>query len=145
MEALRAQLTEKHDQLLRLAAEFDNYKKRTDRHFRELTASANAGLIGELLPVLDNFDRALEKGSGADSEAVHEGVAMIRRQLEEVLAKAGLVPIEAVGHKFDPHVHEALMQTDSDSAAPETIVSEVEVGYTLQGKVLRPAKVIVSK
>lgn len=146
LERLKEELDEKQDRLLRLAAEFDNYKKRTARDFEALIKNANENLIVELLPVLDNFERALEVAqTSVDYNSFYRGVGMILQQLGDLLEKQGLKRIEAVGDKFDPNKHEALMQVESDEHPSDVVVDEIQRGYMLNDKVLRPSRVMVSK
>jgi molecular chaperone GrpE len=137
---------ELEDRVLRLAAEFDNYKKRTAREFERLVNTANEKLILQLVDVLDNFERALESAKSAkDFDSFHEGVELIYQHLREFLTKEGLVYIEAVGKPFDPHQHEAVLQVEDHQHPQETVVSEIQRGYMLHDKLLRPARVVVSK
>lgn len=146
LEKARAEAAEKHERLLRLAAEFENYKKRVNREFASLIKTANEALITQMLPVLDNFERALNHAKGTDDfDSFRKGVEMIYSQFQDVLKKQGLQPIEAVGKPFDPNYHEAMMQVDSDKHGPDTVVEELEKGYTLNNKVIRHTRVIVSK
>jgi molecular chaperone GrpE len=152
-EALQEQLTlcqegkrELEDRVLRLAAEFDNYKKRTAREFEQLVKTANENLILQLVEVLDNFERALGSSDNAkDFDAFHQGVELIYQHLREMLAKEGLEPIEALGKPFDPHHHEAVLQVEDQEHPQETVVNEIQRGYMLADKLLRPARVVVSK
>jgi molecular chaperone GrpE len=132
---------------MRLAAEFENYKKRTVREFDALVQSASQDVIRDLLPILDGVDRALahrEKGQ-ADSEGYQEGVRLIMEQFPKVLSNRNLKKIETVGQRFDPNIHEALLQMPSDEYEAGIVSTEVEKGYRLGDKVLRPAKVVVSQ
>lgn len=135
------------DRWMRLAAEFENYKKRTAREFEALIQSASEDVIRDLLPILDGVARALaHRESGqAETEGYQEGVAMLMEQLPKVLQNRNLKEIETVGQAFDPNIHEALMQMASDSVEAGHVVDVVENGYTLGDKVLRPAKVVVSQ
>jgi molecular chaperone GrpE len=134
------------DRVLRLAAEFDNYKKRTAREFQQLVKTANENLILQLVDVLDNFERALESANSAkDFDAFHKGVELIYQHLGELLAKEGLQPIEAIGQPFDPHQHEAILQITDQEHPKEMVVNEVQRGYMLGDKLLRPSRVVVSK
>ena len=134
------------DRWLRLAAEFDNYKKRTAREFEALVQSASEDIIRDILPTLDAVDRALAHvGDGdVDSEEFRQGIKMIMEQLPKVLHNRGLVEIEAAGEPFDPHYHEALMQVASETHDAGIVADVVERGYLLGNKVLRHAKVVVS-
>ncbi len=143
---LERQLSEQQDRFTRLAAEFDNYKKRTSREFTNLIKSANEELIGELLEVLDNFDRAFEsREKGADIEAYDKGMKLVYNRLLETLNRAGLKKFESVGEKFDPNLHDALMQVEDEEKEADTIAQEFQPGYYLNDKVLRHAKVGVVK
>jgi len=133
------------DRWMRLAAEFDNYKKRTLRERDVLIQSANEGLLRDLLPLVDSVDRASAHAEGdTDSEAFKEGVRMIMEELPKILANRGLKEIDASGQGFDPNLHEALMQVASDHDEG-TIAEVIERGYCLGDKVLRHAKVVVSQ
>jgi molecular chaperone GrpE len=133
------------DRWVRLAAEFDNYKKRTLRERDALIQSANEGLIRDLLPVVDSVDRATAHAEGdTDSEAFKEGVRMIMEEMPRILENRGLKEIEAAGQTFDPNLHEALMQVPSEQEAG-TIADVIERGYCLGDRVIRPAKVVVSQ
>jgi molecular chaperone GrpE len=129
------------DQLLRARADFDNYRKRSLRDMDQLRETASANLIRALLPVLDNFERALAHADSGNPLA--EGVVMIQKQLLDVLSAEGLKPVEAKGAHFDPHYHEALAMTPAH-CAPGIVLEEYERGYLLKEQLLRPAKVIVS-
>jgi len=133
------------DRWVRLAAEFDNYKKRTLRERDALVQSANVGLIRDLLPIVDSVDRATAHAGGdTESEAFKEGIRMIMEELPKLLSNRGLSEIEAAGQPFDPNLHEALMQVASDHEAG-TIAEVIERGYRLGDQVLRHAKVVVSQ
>ena len=135
------------DRWMRLAAEFDNYKKRTAREFETLVQSASEDVIRDLLPILDGVERALAHGEEGDTESdgFQEGVKMIMEQFPRVLHNRNLEKIETVGEPFDPNVHEALMQMPSETHDEGIVADVVENGYRLGEKVLRPAKVIVSQ
>lgn len=145
-EALAGQLTELNQRFLRVAADFENYKRRTALEKDDLLKYSNAKLIGELLPVLDNFQLALKNsGSGPDVQNVVKGMEMIYRQMLQVLEQAGMSKIEAVGQPFDPKLHEAVMQVEDDSVPEDTVVEELRAGYMLKERVIRPSMVKVSK
>ncbi len=139
----QAALEAAKDQHLRLHAEFDNFRRRTARDMDQLRKTAAAGLIRELLPVLDNLERALQHAAD-NSGSLSQGVEMVVQQMSSVLSAAGLEPIPALGETFDPQVHEALAQQPSDEHPADAVVQEYERGYRLGGEVLRPAKVVVS-
>lgn len=132
------------DQLRRLAAEFDNYKKRVAREHAEMRERANERLLADLLPVYDDLERALEAfGDGREGDAIADGVALVQRSLWGVLEREGVSVIDPVGEAFDPHRHEALLSQPSDQ--PEgTVLEVVQRGYGLGDRVLRPARVIVA-
>ena len=134
------------DRLVRLAAEFDNYKKRTGREFTALVKNAGESLITELLPILDNIERALQAPQTSDeTRSFAQGFEMIRQQLLEKLEKAGMKEIAAEGTPFDPTRHEAVMAVENEEHPADTVINVVEKGYTLNEKVLRAAKVIVTR
>lgn len=130
------------DQQLRLRAEFDNYRKRMLRDMDQARFSATANLIRVLLPVVDNLERALAHAAEEDGLAM--GVRMVYKQLTDLFAAEGLVPIEAKGRVFDPNLHDALSMTPSEEVEAGIVLEEFERGYMLKDQVLRPAKVIVS-
>jgi molecular chaperone GrpE len=139
-------LEERQDRFLRLAAEFDNYKKRVSREFASVIRGANQDLISQLLQILDDFDRALESAKTLDDfESFHKGMEMIDSNLQNLLARHGLEPIEAKGERFDPELHEAVMQMASEEVEEGAILEEVNKGYKLNGKVIRHSRVVVSK
>jgi molecular chaperone GrpE len=129
--------------LQRVAAEFENYRKRVARDQESLVARAHERLVKELLPVLDDLERALEAAAEHHEARLEEGVRLVHRELEEALAKEGLVEIETNG-RFDPHVHEALLSqaSDKDDGA---ILEVLQKGYRLGDRVLRPARVVISQ
>jgi molecular chaperone GrpE len=138
IEALR-------DQLLRKAAEFENYKRRTEGEFISLTRTANESLLLALLPVVDDLNRSLASGKDPQShEAFFAGVEMIRTKFLKTLEKHGVVPFPSTGKPFDVGFHDALMQLPRTDVAAGTVIQEVDPGYLLHDKVLRHAKVIVS-
>jgi molecular chaperone GrpE len=131
------------DNLQRLKAEFDNYRKRAARDQESLVARAHERLVKELLPVLDDLGRALEAAEQHEEAELEDGVRLVHRQLNDVLAKEGLTEIETDG-AFDPHVHEALLAQPSD-AEPGTVIEVLQKGYRLGDHVLRPARVIIAE
>jgi molecular chaperone GrpE len=144
--ALAGQLDKARDEYLRLAAEFDNYRKRTTRDYINLVKTANEGLIADLLEVLDNFERAFKsREENHDAEAYHRGISMLYDKLLDVLSREGLKRFDSVGHIFDPRLHEAVMQVEDDGAEPDTVASELQAGYLLNDKVIRHARVGVVK
>ena len=148
------QTKELEDRLLRLAAEFDNYKKRMAKEFGYLVKNANENLILQLLDTLDNFQRALDsapaKGgifnkTSDDYDSFHKGVELIHNHMKEILTKEGLKEIEATGKPFDPNFHEAVTQAESDKYDEGVIIDEISKGYMLNDRLLRASKVVVSK
>ncbi len=142
---LKRQLEEKHDRLLRALAEMDNVRRRVQREREDYARFANESLIRELIPVLDNLDRALEAArSTSDAGKIVEGVELIQRELLRVLERAGVTRYSAVGQRFDPTRHEATARVVSADQAPDTVVAEVVPGYLLHDRVLRAAQVAVA-
>jgi molecular chaperone GrpE len=144
LEEARRQADEYLADLRRVAADFDNFRKRVARDAEDQARRAIEGIMGELLPVLDNLERALEASEHHEEAKVAEGVSLVRQQLAEVMHRRGLDPIDAEpGDGFDPHVHEALSHQPSDQ--PEgTIAAVWQRGYRLGSKVVRPVRVVVS-
>lgn len=136
-------IAELSDQLARRAAEFENFRKRTEREKAATAAYAAATLMRDLLPVVDHLALALESGA-AKPEVLHAGVSLIMRQLQDVLGKHGLEEIPALGLHFDPSMHEALMSQPSAEHEEGAVVSVLQTGYRLGGTVLRPARVAVA-
>ncbi len=128
------------DDMRRMKAEMENSKKRLERDRTRLVQSASEGLVRELLPVLDNLDRALTVEGD-----IREGIRATREQLVSVLAGQGLAPVDSDGESFDPAVHEAVMGQPSDEHEEDTVIQTLERGYMLNGRAIRPAKVIVAK
>jgi molecular chaperone GrpE len=140
--ALQAERDELFDRLQRLAAEFDNFRKRAAREQGELLQRANERLVKELLPVLDDLGRALEAAAEHEEAKLEEGVRLVHRSLASLLEREGLAEIETDG-KFDPHVHEALL-TQPSELEEGAILQVIQKGYRLGERVLRPARVVVS-
>jgi molecular chaperone GrpE len=144
--ALEEKINEINEKYLRLLAEYENFRKRTVREMMEISKNANEKFLKALLPILDNLDRATEHKK--DKKSIDEyinGIELIENQLREILATAGLKPIEAEGKPFDPNFHDAIFQMVSDKHDSGIVISEAEKGYMLSDKVLRHAKVVVSK
>jgi molecular chaperone GrpE len=133
-----------HDRLLRLAADFENYKKRAAREREEYVAGANARLLTELLPVLDDLERALAAAEQHEEAQLEEGVRLVHRALAALLERHGVTAIDTNG-KFDPHVHEALLSQPSEEAESGSVINVVQKGYKLGERVVRPARVIVAE
>ena len=132
------------DSYLRLAADFDNYRKRTAREHAELTQRANERLLNELLPVLDDLERALEAAAEHDDAKLEEGVRLVHRSLLGLVERHGLTEIDTEG-AFDPHVHEALLAQPGEGAEEGSVLQVLQKGYRLGDKVIRPARVIVAE
>lgn len=134
------------DRYLRLYAEFDNYKRRAQRDQQDYTKFAAEKVLKELLPVVDNLERALSHAHGSHADAsIVDGMALIVRQFRDALQKNGCEPIEAVDKPFDPAFHQALGHIESAEREPDTVVEEAQRGYLLHGRILRPSLVTVSK
>ena len=145
-EELQRQRDDYHDRLLRKAAEFENYRKRTDRERRSVIDAAAADLLQELLPLVDDLERALKAEAGAEgADAYRRGVELIHRQLTDVLRKRGVQPIEALGADFDPHVHQAVVHEPSSAHRDGEVIEEFRRGYMLGDRLLRPSMVKVAK
>jgi molecular chaperone GrpE len=146
VEELQSELEQLRDKWLRAVAELDNMKKRVERDRHELIKFANEELLKQILPVVDNLERAIHHAEKSeDKKALLEGVRMIHRQFITVLENLGVKPIEALHQPFDPSKHEAMMQVESNEHEPNTVVEELEKGYLLHDRLLRPSKVAVSK
>ncbi len=142
---LEKQVSELNDRFLRSAAEFDNYKKRTDAEKSDFFAYANEKLILDLLPVLDDFERALKSyNEKHNAESFKKGVQLVYEKFKKTLEKLGLKEIKSTGKEFDVNLHEAIMQQPDAKAAPNTILDTAEKGYHLKDKVIRHSKVVVS-
>jgi len=142
LAALQAERDQLLDRLQRLAAEFDNFRKRNARENATLAERANERLVKELIPILDDLGRALEAAAEHEEAKLEDGVRLVHRSLGDVLTKEGLAEIET-GGKFDPHVHEALLSQPSD-AEEGSVIEVVQKGYKLGDKVIRPARVVVA-
>ncbi len=146
LEVLRREKRETIELLQRIQADFDNFRKRTAAEKEEIRAYSLFDFIGKIIPVLDNLDRALD--SAKNKEVPHtyiEGLDMIRKQISQLLEQQGVSPIEAKGCIFDPHFHEAVLQSEEGEGEPNTVVEELQRGYVMKGRILRPAMVKVCK
>ena len=132
------------DRLLRLAAEFDNYKKRAAREREQYVALANERIVKELLPILDDLERALAAAEQHEEAQLEEGVRLVHRSLASLLERNGLTQIETEG-KFDPHVHEALLAQPAEEKESGDVLDVIQKGYKLGDRVVRPARVIVAE
>lgn len=153
LEELNKQLQEKEEtikslqeRLLYLQADFENFKKLKNKEKQDLLKFANEVLIKELLPVIDNLERALDHSSKTeDYKSIYDGVNLVLNEFLRVLERAGLSRVEAVGKRFDPNLHEAFYQEEREDLEPDTVISEFQKGYMLNGRLIRPAMVTVSK
>jgi len=137
-------LKDTHERLLRVAAEFDNYKKRANKEREDAQKFGIERLLKDFLPVADNLERALDHAEEHDLRQVIEGVKLVQKLLETTLSKHGVAGFSALGQPFDPNLHEALMQQESDAPAG-TVVSEMSRGYKLNERLVRPAAVVVAR
>lgn len=138
-------LKSRNDQLMRVAADFENYKRRQEREKEEMAKYAGQQVVANLLPVIDNFERALQAESGQDPASFVEGIRMIQKQLVDVLSKANVSVVEAKGQPFNPEFHEAIASEVNDEVEDETVLEEFQKGYIMHGRLIRPAIVKVSK
>ncbi len=150
MEKFKNESMEARDHLLRVSAEFENYKKRMNRQMEEFKKYANESLFKDLLPVVDNLERALNStasdSDGANSKAcLIEGVEMTLNDILKILKNYHVTPIESVGEMFNPAFHEAVLQEETDAYPENTVINEFQKGYMIHDRLLRPAMVIVSK
>ena len=145
LETLRREKDALQDRLLRTAAEFDNYRKRVERDRREQAEAVTADALSDLLPIIDDLERALKAPSGGDVDAFRKGVELIHRQMTELLRKRGVKTIDAVGADFDPRYHQAVVQESSPDHREGEVMEEFARGYMLGDRLLRPAMVKVAK
>ncbi|HSO76806.1 MAG TPA: nucleotide exchange factor GrpE [Blastocatellia bacterium] len=146
IDALAREKVALYDQLLRRAAEFENYRRRIERERADAYQRARVEVLLEFLPVVDNFERALSslEDSGGDAEALRHGVELIHKQFKDALTKFGLEPVDAIGQTFDPHLHEAVTIEATDKHKENTVIEEFQRGYKIGDRLLRPAKVKVA-
>ncbi len=149
IETLKGQASEAKDQALRTAAEMQNLRRRTERDVETAHKFGQEKLINSLLPVLDNLDRALSSGENADGEdalkALIEGVELTRKSAFDALSKHSVEILDPVGEPFDPEYHEAMTMVPSETAEPNSVIDVLQKGYTLNGRLLRAAMVVVAK
>jgi molecular chaperone GrpE len=147
LEAKEQEVKDIYDRLLRASAEFENYKKRARRESDEFKKYANESLIAALLPVVDNLQRAVSsfKESGLGKEPLSEGVSLTLAEMFKALERFHVTPIESLGQPFDPNFHEAVMQESSDAHPDNTVIRELQRGYRIHDRLLRPSMVVVSK
>ena len=144
LQKTKNELAEQKDSFVRLQAETDNFRKRLSREKDEFSQYANERLIRELIPIFDNLERALEDPSN-DTKSLKEGLEMILKQFSSFLEKEKVEPIEAIGKKFDPMIHEVLTSEESSEHEENTIISQFVKGYTINNRVIRPSQVVISK
>ena len=142
LEKLQAAVQEKEERALRLQADFETFRRRTAKEKEELSAVVTQGILKDMLPLLDNFERAMA-AEAKDIDSFKQGVEMIFKQFGEVLVKNGLEHIEVEGQKFDPNFHQAVMRVENPELEDETIAQELQKGYMVKGRVIRPSMVQV--
>ena len=145
LDELRREKNELQDRLLRTVAEFDNYRKRIDRERRDQADASMADAIEELLPIIDNLERALDAPVGSDAEVYRQGVELIHRQMTDLLRQRGVAPIETTGVDFDPRVHQAVSHEVSTEHREGEVIEDFRTGYMLGERLLRAAMVKVAK
>ncbi|MEQ8452852.1 MAG: nucleotide exchange factor GrpE [Sandaracinaceae bacterium] len=146
MEELEAERAKLKDQLLRTAADFDNYRKRARKDVELAERKGKEAVLREILPVIDNLERAVAASADAvDVQAVRDGVNMVLKSFEESAARLGIERVESVGQRFDPNLHDAFQQVETDEHVPGTVVQEYQPGYKMGDKLLRPAMVVVAR
>jgi molecular chaperone GrpE len=147
LESLEQESKETHDRLLRVSAEFENYKKRATREIADFRKFANESFAKALLPVVDNLDRAIESSSNDEqtNSSVVEGVSMTLKEIMRVLEQFSIKPFESLGKTFDPGFHQAMHQEETEEHPDNTVIREFQKGYMIHDRLLRPAMVVVSK
>jgi molecular chaperone GrpE len=147
LESAEKEAKETYDRLLRVSAEFENYKKRTSREMDEYRKFANESVFKEMLPVVDNLERAIHSSNSANNvnSRIVEGVDMTLKEILKIFGKFGVTPVESLDKEFDPSFHQAVAQENSDDHPDNTVIKELQKGYTMHERLLRPAMVIVSK
>jgi molecular chaperone GrpE len=144
--AVTAERDQLRDQLLRTAADFDNYRKRTRKEIEEARARGREDAVKDILPVFDNLERAVSAAASAQTiESVVEGVKMVLKLFEDTSERMGLTRVKTVGERFDPTMHEAIQQQETDDQAPGTILTEIVPGYMIGQRLLRAAMVVVAR
>jgi molecular chaperone GrpE len=147
IKAAHEKTKEYYERMLRISADFENYKKRSARETDSFRKFANESILKDLLPVVDNLERAISSSAAAQGadQCITEGVDLTLKEILRVLARYGVNPVEAQGKPFDPGIHEAVMQQESEEFPENTVLTEFQRGYTLHERILRPAMVVVSK
>ena len=141
---LESQVNSYKDLYLRKAAEFDNFKKRTEQELGSIVRFANEDLVRSILPVVDDLERSLKNARDSSETPFYKGIELILQKMLKILDSLGVKPFETVGKEFDVHYHDAMMQMPKEGVPPHTVLEEVEKGYLYHEKVLRHAKVVVS-
>jgi len=144
LEQLKLKNEELQNRLIRVQADYDNFKKRTIKEKEELAKYATAKLVESLLNAVDNFERALQASDSSNYDSLIQGVEMVYKQIGDALTKEGLEAIEAIGKTFNPEFHQAVMQVETDQYEPGFVVEELQKGYIFKGKVIRPSMVKVN-
>lgn len=146
VDELQAKLTETEGRMLRLQADFENYKRRVQLEKQAAEKYRSQSLVSDILPALDNFERAMQvEANDEQMKSLLQGMEMVYRQLQEALAKEGVEAIEAVGNQFDPHEHQAVMQVEDSEFESNAVVEEFQKGYKLKDRVIRPSMVKVNQ
>jgi molecular chaperone GrpE len=147
VETLEKEAAENHDRLLRMAAEFDNYKKRATREMNDFRKFANENFAKALLPVIDSMDLAIESSSNDKhvNNSMVEGVNMTLKEILKIFEQFGVKRFESIGNTFDPNIHQAVMQEETDKFPENTVSKELQKGFMIHDRLLRPAMVVVSK
>lgn len=145
LEMLRKEKEDVYARLLRIQAEYDNFKRRTQKEKEAERKYKSQDVINDLLPVLDNFERALQVEKTEETKGLIDGISMVYRQLQDAVKNNGVETIDTVGQEFDPNLHHAVMQVEDDSHDSNHIVEELQKGYLLKDRVIRPAMVKVNK
>lgn len=146
LTAAQEEVAKIRDQLLRTAADFDNYRKRSRREAQDLERRAREDMLRDLLPVFDDLERAAQHaGSAKDVQSLAEGIDIVMRQFTDTLSKLGIERLDSVGKAFDPSLHEAIQQLETDQHPPGSVAAEVRAGYRFGERLIRPAMVVVAK
>jgi len=144
--ALEEERDQLKDRLVRVSADFDNFRKRSRKDVEQAERRGREAILRELLPVIDNLERAVEASKeAADVAAVRDGVMMVLKQFEDTASRISLARVESVGKRFDPNLHDAFQQVETDEHDPGTIIQEYQPGYMLDDRLLRPAMVVVAR
>jgi len=146
LETAKQEAKETYDRFLRISAEFENYKKRSNREMEDFRKYANQSLIKEMLAVVDNLERALNSSNGESSidKCMADGVNLTLKEILKVFEKFNVKPIEAIGQPFDPNFHQAMMQEETDDYPEHTVITQLQKGYMIHDRLLRPSMVVVA-